>query len=172
MQIKDLAPPIGNRWLTRKETAALLNITRAGVNTLVRRGVLKPTPVDKARGFVKPLRPGIGARDVFPYEDVVRLRDAPRLTRMSQGQVASFAFAAFERGETVAKVVIDGRIAPERVLELYEVWLRVTGGFYCPREVVDKLKALGFKTPDSSTLVERIENLLEEIRAARASRRN
>lgn len=167
MQNNTLALPLGKKYLTHSEAAGVLKATRSGILSLVRRGLLKPIPVEKAPGYQRASQPGRKPVFVFAGQDVARLADKSPFRQASSRHLASEAFAAFERGETITQVVISLQLTPERASEIYEAWLRVTGGIYVPRVVVDKLRQLGFKTTDASSLVERMENLLDEVRAAR-----
>lgn len=130
------APPRGKAWLNavpRTLARKLLGVSFSTLRAYEARGLLRPANAKNAQGT---------RRVVYRRAEVealmLRLRDEREA--LAPGVIAARAFALFEERKTLAEVVRELRVEPERVRALYREWMTPLGQTPAPAKSRTRIK--------------------------------
>jgi hypothetical protein len=115
--------PDTTRWLTRLESADLLNTSTQTLKNYERRGKLHPLRVAR-----KDTRGHEQITVVYDPDELAKLRSISRFVIPREpGDVCAHAFELFGEGKTEQEVLIEVRTTPEVIRDLHEKWFDMGG---------------------------------------------
>ncbi len=126
-----LSPP-REGWLSRDEAAAHLGVHSRTIRRWYEEAdILHPERDERGRVWFDPEEVERVARERRGAD--VETRDAE--TALDEGEVAARMFAIFNAGRGPREVVVELRLPPTKVKEVFDQWVALEGGLLIPESI-------------------------------------